>query len=141
MRMLLYIVIVVLLFTAPVQRLDVAKLEPVQTVAVSVENGEVVLQTDTQQKGRAETLQAAINDLEENTPGVIYLDTAQYLLYTQEAAAYAEALATYLHPAVKVSRWDGKGSVEDAAKYLSVRSDLPTVDRWVQKYLKHVKKR
>ena len=68
MRILLYIGILALLLLAPVQRLDVAKLEPVQTVAMSVVDGEVVLETDTKNKGQGNTLQAAVKNLKENTP-------------------------------------------------------------------------
>ncbi len=130
MRILLYIVILALLFLAPVERLDVAKLEPVQTVAICVADGQVVLQTDTKNKGQAKTVQAAIEDLEKNTPGVIYLDTAQYLLITKDAAAYGKEIENYLNPSVKVSLWDGEGSVEAAAKFLGIRRDLPTLRQW-----------
>lgn len=130
MRILLYIVILALLFLAPVERLDVAKLQPVQTVAIHVADGQVVLQTDTRSKGQGETVQAAIDDLEKNTPGVIYLDTAQYLLITQDAALYGKELENHLHPTVKVSLWDGEGSVEKAAKFLGIRRDLPTLRQW-----------
>ena len=140
MRVLLYIVILALLFMAPVERLDVAKLQPVQTVAVCINDGQVVLQTDTKDKGQAEKLQAAIDDLEENTPGVIYLDTAEYLLITEEAVTYMQELGNYLHPSVKVSLWDGKGSVEEAAKFLGVRRDLPTLKQWNKRKWKPVEK-
>lgn len=132
MRMLLYIVILALLFFSPLERLDIAKLEPVQTIAIRIVDGQVVLETDTKNKGQANTMQAAIDDLEENTPGVIYLDTAQYLLITQEAAHYGEELEKYLRPSVKVSIWDGKGSVEKAAEFLEIRSDLPRLRQWNQ---------
>ena len=132
MRILLYIGILALLLLAPIQRLDIAKLEPVQTVAISVSDGQVVLETDTKNKGQGATVQAAIEDLEKHTPGVIYLDTAQYLLITEEALQYAASVEPYLRRSVKVSLWDGQGSVEDAAKYLSVHSKLPTLWQWNQ---------
>lgn len=132
MRILLYIVILALLTLAPVERLDVARLEPVQTIAVSVADNQVVLETDTKNKGQAENLQAAIADLEENTPGVIYLDTAQYLLITEEATRYVKPLAQYLQSSVKVSLWDGQGSIEQASKFLEKRNDLPTLKHWEQ---------
>ena len=132
MRILLYIVILSLLFFVPVERLDVAKLEPVQTVAVSAADGMVVIETDTKNAGQGEDLPAAINDLEENTPGVIYLDTAQYLLLTEAAQDYAQELQAYLRSSVKVSLWDGKGSVENAAKFLGARSKLPTLGQWIR---------
>lgn len=124
MRAILYICILALLFLAPVERLDVAKLEPVQTVAVRIESQQVVIETDTKNRGQGRTLQEAVQDLKENTPGVIYLDTAQYLLLTEDAAKHDRELKNYMRLSVKVSMWDGNGSVETAAKYLAVRHDL-----------------
>lgn len=130
MRMILYIIILSLLFVAPVERLDIAKLEPVQTVALSTDETGVVLETDTDNRGRGATVDSAHKDLENRTPGVIYLDTAEYLLVTEDAVAYVDAIRKYLHPSVAVSLWDGKGSVKDAAQYLDVRDDLPQLRHW-----------
>lgn len=133
MRMILYIIILALLFLAPVQRLDVAKLEPVQTVALYTDESGIVLETDTDNKGRGVTVDSAYEDLEDKTPGVIYLDTSQYLLVTEGAVSCVDAIRKYLHPSVKVSLWDGEGSVKDAAKYLGVRNDLPELQGWYPK--------
>ncbi len=126
----MYVVILALLVFAPVERLDVAKLEPVQTVAVSSEEEKIVLETDTGNKGSGENVALALEDLEAHTPGVIYLDTAEYLLVAEGAEQYAEELRSYLKSDVLVCKWDGKGSVADAEKYLSVRSDLPKLKNW-----------
>lgn len=125
MRLVLYICILALLPFAPVERLDVAKLEPVQTVAVSIEEGQVVIETDTKNRGQGRSVREAVENLETNTPGVIYLDTAQYLLLTKDATDYSEELKNYMGSLVRVSLWDGKGSVETAAKFLEIRDDLP----------------
>ena len=130
MRILLYIVILAAMLFAPVHRLDVSKLEPVQTVAVRISDEEIVIETDTKNKGQGETLASAIADLEKNTPGVIYLDTAQYLMLTTEATQYASELEKYLRRSIKVSLWDGEGSVERAAKFLAIRQDLPALRQW-----------
>lgn len=130
MKMILYILILFSLFFAPVRRLDVAKLEPVQTVAMYKDETGIVLKTDTDNQGSGLTLDSAYSDLEDKTPGVIYLDTAEYLLVSQDAVSYVDTLRKYLHPSVKVSLWDEEGSVKDAAKYLSVRGDLPTLRQW-----------
>ena len=130
MRMVLYIVILALLFLAPVERLDVAKLEPVQTVAIYANDVNVVLETDTGNKGEGTGVEAALADLEEKTPGVIYLDTAQYLLVSERAISCVDSLRKYLSPSVMICLWDENGSVKDAAQYLDVRSDLPKLKDW-----------
>lgn len=144
MRILLYIVILGLLFLAPVERLDVAMLEPVQTVAVSVVGNTVILQTDTDNAGSGADAAAALLDLENTTPGVIYLDTAEYLLVTEDALNCVDTLRSSLSPSVKVSLWDGQGSVRSAAKYLGIRRDLPMLRDWstpakkVEKFQKNI---
>ncbi len=136
MRKIIYAAVLIGLLFAPVQRLDVAKLEPVQTVALYMEEQQLVLETDTGNKGKGKNLANAIKDLEEKTPGVIYLDTAQYLLVTEETEALLQSLDEYLQQDVKVSKWDGKSSVKSAAQYLRIRNDLHTL-----RYLKNVNKK
>ena len=127
MRRILYIIILALLFFAPVKRLDVAKLEPVQTVAVYMQDDQIVIETDTDNIGKGSTVHDAIDDLEQTTPGVIYLDTAEYLLLSKNAIIYIDAIRQYLAQNVRVCLWDEEGSVKDAAKYLSVRKNLPKI--------------
>ena len=125
MRIVLYIVILALLFLAPLERLDIAHLEPVQTLAVRVNDGKVELETDTGNAGQGRTVAEAVKDMKENTSGVIYLDTAQYLLLTEPALSVTEELADYLRPGIYMCMWDGEGSVAGAAQYLEIRKDLP----------------
>lgn len=130
MRILLYIVILALLFLAPLERLDIAHLEPVQTLAVRVDGDTVELETDTGNKGQGATVAEAVKDLEEKTSGVIYLDTAQYLLLTESAASIAEDLRSCLRPDIRVCMWDGEGSAAGASQYLEIRKDLPKFCHW-----------
>ena len=130
MRKIIYAVILGLLFLAPVKRLDVANLQPVQTVAIYTEPGFVVLQTDTQNVGRGATVTEAVANLEENTPGVVYLDTAEYLLISKDAESYVDALRQYLKPSVKVSSWQTGEGIENAAKFLSEEKNLVSLKKW-----------
>ncbi len=130
MRMILYIIILSLLFLAPVESLDVAKLQPVQTVAIYTREEDVFLETDTGVTGRGRDVDRALEDLEKATPGVIYLDTSEYLLVSESAESLVDDLCPYLHPSVKVCLWDEKGEVKDAAKYLAVMYGLPELRQW-----------
>ena len=132
MRFICYIIILVLLFIAPVKRLDIAILQPVQTIAVYTEPGAVVLQTDTNMIGRGKSVSEAVANLEENTPGVIYMDTVEYLLVSHDAKAYVEPLQKYLSPNVLVSMWDGKNGVDIASKYLAEEGNLPKLKSLVK---------
>ena len=130
MRKVLYVIILGLLALAPVKRLDIANLQPVQTVAIYTEPGAVVLQTDTNNMGRGTSVTEAVANLEQNTPGVVYLDTAEYLLVSKDAESYVDALREYLKPGVRVSLWKVGEGIDMAAKYLSEVKNLPKLKKW-----------
>ena len=137
MRKILYIITLAALLVVPVERLDVADLAPVQTVGICVKQDAVVLETDTDCSGIGQTVEDALRDLEGNTPGVIYLDTAEYLLIGEDAEEYVEALKNHLSASVKVAAWDEKASIKSAAQYLDVRKDLPKLKDWNKKLQKN----
>ena len=117
MRTVLYILIIILTFLAPVQRLDVAKLQPVEAIAIYTEQDTVIIKTDTEDMGIGETALQALQDLKETAPAVIYLDTAEYLLIAPGAEKYAEELKTHLKTTVKVRMYSGS-EVKEEVKYL-----------------------
>lgn len=125
MRRILYVAILLILPFAPLHRLDIAKLEPVEVVGMRVINNVIQVETDTGHQGQGGTVSEAVADIKENTPGVIYMDTAKYLLLTKDAEVYAATLEPYLRGNIKVCIWDGEGSVIGAAEYLELRTDLP----------------
>lgn len=130
MRKLIYLIILGLLVMTPVKRLDIANLQPVQTVAIYTEPGAVVLETDTHSIGRGVSVTEALANLEDNTPGVIYLDTAEYLLVSKDAEGYVDALRKYLKPSVKVGFWEVGEGIDMAAKFLSEEKNLPKLKKW-----------
>ena len=118
-RIIIYCLILGLILLIPVERLDVGDLEPVQAVWVHREQGNILLETDTEGRGRGATLQEALSDLENNCLKIIYLDTAQFLLVSEQTQSQIPELKELLKGSVKVCLWDGNGSVADAAQYLS----------------------
>ncbi len=117
MRRLLYIVILSLCLFSPVKRLDIAKLEPVEAVAVVVRDGVVHIRTDTQSEGKGSTAEEALKALKENAPGIIYLDTARFLLVGEDAWEAADDLEGYLHSNIRIAPYRGT-DVKEEAKYL-----------------------
>ena len=130
MRGILYIVIIALLFLAPVQRVDVAKLLPIRAVALYRVDEDLVLETDSGHKGSGEDAVRALQELKEDTPAVVYLDTAEYLLVSEQAQSYVEALRAYLKPTLKVCVCDAEDQVKEAAEYLDVHGNLPELKHW-----------
>lgn len=122
MKFILYALIIALSFFAPVTRLDIAKLSPVEAVAVYKEYGQVVLKTDEENEGRGKNVHLALADLKKKASVIIYLDTARYLLVGEGAAAEAAALQAYLKESVLVGNYAG-GDVKEEAKYLDVHTD------------------
>ena len=122
MKIVLYALLVGLSFLAPVRRLDIAKLEPVEAIALSVEGNMLVLETDGEYTGKGATVAEALQKLRDNTPAVIYLDTARYLLVAEDAKAYQEEMAAQLKSSVKIGIYQG-GEVKEEAKYLDAHGE------------------
>ena len=122
MKFILYALIIALSLFAPVTRLDIAKLSPVEAVAVYKEYGQVVLKTDEENEGRGENVHLALADLKKKASVIIYLDTARYLLVGEGAETEAAALQAYLKESVLVGNYAG-GDVKEEAKYLDVHTD------------------
>lgn len=127
MRKIFYVAILALTCLAPVKPLDVAELLPVEAVAVYKDGNQIVLETDNQNIGRGETVKQALEDLKEKTPAVIYLDTAEYLLVSEDAVPMLVEMSEFLKPAVKVSKCDARGHVKEASQYLRVHPDYKTL--------------
>jgi len=117
MRVVIYIVILAALFLAPLQRMEIANLEPIQAVWMYTENGTVFLKTDTEDQGSGTTVADALADMKHNSPGIIYLDTAQYLFVSPSATESVAALQPYLKDSVQLCGWDGQGEIQNAVKY------------------------
>lgn len=130
MRKILYGIIIALLFLAPVEGADVAKLLPIEAVAVYVDEGMVVLETDTEDVGRGLTAKEALEDLKKTTSAIVYLDTAKYLLLSGEALREVSELRNWLKPSVKVCVCDAAGKVKASVKYLDVHGNLPKLGDW-----------
>lgn len=122
MRKLLYIIIGVTVLLLPVDRLDAAKLLPVEAVAVTVEGERVVLVTDTEDRGEGSTAEAALKDLKEKALGIIYLDTANYLLVGEGAEEPAEELRKHLKRRVQTGAYAG-GDVMEEARWLDAHRE------------------
>lgn len=130
MRKVLYVLLLIPLLFVPLQRVDVAKLLPIEAVAVYMDGDKVVLETDTEHKGTGETAVQALDDLKKNTAAVVYLDTAAYLLVSEDAVGAAEQLRPYLKPSVRVWVCDAKGAVKDTAKYVDIHQKPPKLKAW-----------
>lgn len=129
-RIIIYIGILAALLFVPVESHNVGELIPVQAVALSKENGRVVIETDTGNRGIGETVRKALQNLKDTASGNIYLDTAQYLLLGKETGAAADELRSELKRSVRICETAKKVDLAQAVKFLRVHGNLPKLKDW-----------
>ena len=129
-RILFYIILLGLAVLVPVKHADVGKLRPIETVAVYQENDQIILQTDTEDVGIGATAMQALQNMKDTACGIIYLDTAQYLLIEAGAEDAAEELRQVLKGKVGICLASRDMKPLDATKYLSIHGNLPQLYSW-----------
>ena len=105
------------LFFVPLQRVEIASLKPIQAVWMYRENGNVILETDTDDKGSGATVADALVDMKNVSPGIVYLDTAQYLFISETAIEDVRAVQPHLKNSVRLCIWSGQGELKSAVEY------------------------
>ena len=119
-KILLYILLLGAALILPVEGTDVGKLLPVELVQLDKMGDTVVISTDAGATGTGETVKAAIRDMEKTAAGIVFLDTADYLLVTESAMEEVESIKEHLKPSVRVYIQHVEMNLKDAAAYLSV---------------------
>ena len=130
MRIVLYVVILAALFFVPLQRVEIANLEPIQAVWMYRENGNIVLETDTEDEGSGVTVADALADMKNNSSGIVYLDTAQYLFVSETAKEDIYAIQPYLKNSVQLCIWNGQGELKSAVEYADSHKICLKIREW-----------
>ena len=125
MRKVMYIAILSSLLFVPLERVQIAQLQPVTAVAVWMENNEVVVETEGGLRGVSQDITGAIEDLKMNAPCVVYLHTAKYLLITEDALPYTGELEVYLKGNTKVCLTAVHEDLDWMIRYLDSHGNLP----------------
>ena len=129
-RIISYIAVLSVLMVLPVTQLDVGKLHPVQVVAIYKEKNWVVLETDTEDKGFGRTARQALQNLKDTSSGIVYLDTAEYLVITKNAEEEAEELRKELKHSVRLCMATKPVDLAETAEFLSAHGGLPKLKDW-----------
>ena len=108
-----------LALAVPVRRADVGKLRPVEVIAVGGSEGHCIIRTDTGDRGVGATLEEAAANLRDTAPGLIYLDTAEYLLLENNPGETSD-LERILKSHVRVCAAQGEILLEGIGQYLDV---------------------
>lgn len=114
-------------FGLPFDDVDVGQLRPLELIAVSVEQGQIRISTDTGDLGQGNSVAEAYADLKQTSPGEIFLDTADYLVLTKDAQALWAEVASYLRPACEICLSNGVVDPEAAAQYLEAHKPGQTI--------------
>ena len=129
-RIVIYIAILVALLLIPVKGMDVGKLQPVEVVFVYRSEGQIVIETDTGDMGMGTTGADALKNLKDTTPGIIYLDTAEYLLLTEETQDVVEQLRPILKKGVQMCTAEPGIDLALVARFLPAHGKLPQLKHW-----------
>jgi len=129
-RTILYIGILAMVLAAPVKPMEIEKLRPVQIVSVYKENDWTVVETDTGDIGIGASVEQAVQNMKDTSGGVIYLDTAEYLLLTKETEETAERLRAELKPSVGICLMTGVEDLQKAVLFLQSHGELPKLKEW-----------
>lgn len=108
---------------------DIGKLEPVETVLLTVNEWGLTIETDTGAEGHGTSLEDAMADLKERADSNIYLDTTNKLLISGDPEAYWGEIYTSFRPSCYVYGLEGIADLERATKYLSVHENGVTLNR------------
>ncbi len=128
-RIIIYYIILAGVLFLPVDRMEIRDLEPIQAVFMYQEEEEVVLKTDTEDEGRGESVQKALEDMKTKSSGIVYLDTAQFLLVSENAEEHIAQIAPYLKGKVKIGQWEG-GELQEAARYMQAHKIGIKIRNW-----------
>ena len=119
-KILLYMLLLGAALVLPLEGSDVGSLLPVELVQLDKMGDSVVISTDAGTTGTGETVKTAIRDMEKTAVGIVFLDTADYLLVKESAMPEVESIKEHLKPSVRVCIQHVEMNLKDAAAYLSV---------------------
>lgn len=129
-RIISYVVLLGALLFVPLNRIEIADLEPIQAVWMHTENGNIVLEADTEDKGAGNTVETALEDMRNKSTGVVYLDTAQYLFVSESALGEIPAIQPYFKGSIRLCKWNGEGGLKEVAKYADSRNLGQKIKKW-----------
>ena len=117
-KIFMYITILLIVMWIPVKRIDISDLEPIQAIWINKENGKYIVTTDTEDYGVGETVQDAVQAMKEKCEKIIYLDTAKFLLVSDNCRDAIGEISEFLKENVSICVWNGEGELVNAAQYM-----------------------
>lgn len=114
------------LLLLPQRGAEVGKLLPVETLLIEKQAGQYRVSADTGSAGRGDSLEKAVDALRAEAPGILFLDTADYVLLTGEAEDSMEKLQDYVRPGTRVYKLEGTAELSEIGPFLKTHGpDAP----------------
>ena len=129
-RIIIYVAVLAALMVVPIKGTDVGLLKPVEVVFIYEDSGKTVIETDTGDKGIGISAEDALRNLEDTTAGYIYLDTAEYLVITEETEKMVERLRPKLKQSLQMCYGETCIDLMKAARFLPAHGRLPQLREW-----------
>ena len=129
-RWILYIVILALVVAVPAKPMNIGKLLPIRAVGVYKEGSWYRIETDTGNQGFGSTVPQALRNMKDTASGIIYLDTAEYLVLTDATENIAVELEPELRTSIKVCMATKPMDLAQVAEYLDVHKGLPKFEAY-----------
>lgn len=104
----------------PSQGTELSRLRPAAVLMLRADGKQIALETDMGDTGTGETLEDALRDLRDSSPGEVLLDTVENLILTENSRYLLTNLRSLLRPNVRVCTMDRELDAEAAWRYLRV---------------------
>ena len=102
----------------PQRGTEVGKLLPVETLLIEKQAGQYRVSTDTGNTARGDSLEKAVDALRAEAPGILFLDTADYVLLAGAAEGCMEKLPDYVRPGTRVYKMEGTAELSEIGGFL-----------------------
>ena len=99
-KWIIMVLALLLLTMLPSPGTELGELQPISVLEVEAKGKQIRLSTDTMDAGVGETLDGALRNLEDTTPGHVFLDTVENLVITEDARFLLPELKRLLRPTV-----------------------------------------
>jgi len=129
-KIILYSLLLGAALLLPVQGVDVGKLLPVELISFSREEDALTITTDVGAAGTGATIKEAVADMKATASGIVFLDTADYLLIKDLTDEEVETLKDHLKPSIRICSTSGEIDLPKACEYLRVHKPQQRLKDW-----------
>lgn len=114
----------------PSRGTELGQLHPVSLLVVHSLDREVVLSADTGATGTGETFAAALHNMEQTTPGKVFLDTTGQIVLVGDCTFLLPELSERLRSNVLVCRMEHEPEAAEASQFLQMHPPGVTLAQW-----------